>query len=82
MDDTQNEVSRRSLLKLIGTTAGSAMMYQTMVAMGWAGTSDFIAPPKLSGDVKGATVLVLGAGLAGLTSAYELRKAGYKVEGP
>ena len=80
MDDTQNEVSRRSLLKLIGTTAGSAMMYQTMVAMGWAGTSDFIAPPKLSGDVKGATVLVLGAGLAGLTSAYELRKAGYKVQ--
>ena len=80
MDDAQNEVSRRSLLKLIGTTAGSAMMYQTMVAMGWAGTSDFIAPPKLSGDVKGATVLVLGAGLAGLTSAYELRKAGYNVQ--
>jgi hypothetical protein len=32
----ENPVSRRSLLKLIGTTAGSAMMYETMVAMGYA----------------------------------------------
>lgn len=76
----ENPVSRRSLLKLIGTTAGSAMMYETMVAMGYAGTSDFNNPIKLSGDVKGATVLVLGAGLAGMTAAYELRKAGYKVQ--
>ena len=56
------------------------MMYETMVAMGYAGTSDFNNPIKLSGDVKGASVLVLGAGLAGMTAAYELRKAGYKVQ--
>ena len=37
-------------------------------------------PIKLSGDVKGASVLILGAGLAGMTAAYELRKAGYKVQ--
>ena len=64
-NENGNPASRRSLLKLIGTTAGSAMMYETMVAMGYAGTSDFNNPIKLSGDVKGATVLVLGAGLAG-----------------
>ena len=71
--------TRRALLQLIGTTAGTAMMYETMVAMGYAGTSDFTGPIKLSGDVKGASVLILGSGLAGMTAAYELRKAGYKV---
>ena len=30
--------------------------------------------------VKGASVLILGAGLAGMTAALELRKAGYKVQ--
>ena len=55
-------------------------MYETMVAMGYAGTSDFNGPIKLSGDVKGASVLILGAGLAGMTAAYELRKAGYTVQ--
>ena len=76
----ENPVSRRDLLRLIGTTAGSAVMYDAMVAMGYAATSDFNQPIKLSGDVKGASVLVLGAGLAGMTAAYELRKAGYKVQ--
>ena len=76
----ENPVSRRSLLKFIGATGGGAMMYDTMVAMGYTGTSDFNGPIKLSGDVKGASVLILGAGLAGMTAAYELRKAGYKVQ--
>jgi monoamine oxidase len=80
MDQDPHAVSRRSLLKLIGTTAGSGVMYDMMVAMGYAGTSDFTGPIKLSGDVKGASVLVLGAGLSGMTAAYELRKAGYKVQ--
>ena len=65
-------VSRRSLLKLIGTTGGAAMMYQTMEAMGYVGTSDFKGPIKLSGKPKGASVLVLGAGLAGMTAAYRI----------
>jgi monoamine oxidase len=73
-------VSRRSLLKFIGATGGGALMYDTMVAMGYTGASDFNGPIKLSNAPKGATVLVLGAGLAGMTAAYELRKAGYKVQ--
>ncbi|WP_229258385.1 FAD-dependent oxidoreductase [Duganella rivi] len=32
------------------------------------------------GSGKGTKVLVLGAGIAGLVSAYELRKAGYQVQ--
>jgi monoamine oxidase len=80
MAQIASPVSRRSLLKLIGTVAGSAVMYDTMLAMGYAAQSDFSGPVKLSGDIKGASVLVLGAGIAGMTSAYELRKAGYKVQ--
>src|SRR5690242_4487829 len=67
---------------LIGPAKSDVPVYpiDTMVAMGYTGTSDFAGPIKLPGDVKGASVLVLGAGLAGMTAAYELRKAGYKVQ--
>ena len=42
--------------------------------------SAYKGPIKLDGDPKGASVLILGAGLAGMTAALELRKAGYKVQ--
>src|SRR5262245_2367 len=80
MSDTeQPRVSRRDLLTLIGTIAGSAVMYQAMASLGFAADSPY-KPAKLDGDPKGASVLILGAGLAGLVSALELRKAGYKVQ--
>jgi monoamine oxidase len=72
-------MDRRSLLRLVGTVAGSAVMYQAMTELGYAGESDFTGPIELDGDPKGASVLILGAGMAGMTAAYELRKAGYKV---
>ena len=43
-------------------------------------SSPYKGPIKLDGDPKGASVLILGAGLAGLVAALELRKAGYKVQ--
>src|SRR5205823_11748061 len=49
-------------------------------SLGFASESNYKGPIKLSGDPKGASVLVLGAGLAGLTPALELRAAGYKVQ--
>ena len=48
--------------------------------LGQVPESGFRGPPKLSGAPKNRTVLVLGAGLAGLVAAYELRKAGYSVK--
>jgi monoamine oxidase len=78
----QNEpvtVSRRDLLTLIGTVSGSAAMYHAMTSLGFASDSGYRGPIRLDGDPKGASVLILGAGLAGLTAALELRKAGYKV---
>ncbi|WP_342239727.1 flavin monoamine oxidase family protein [Inquilinus sp. OTU3971] len=81
MQEEQGDgVSRRGLLSLIGMTAGSAAMYQAMTSLGLAAESGYKGPVDLSGDPKGATVLVLGAGLAGLTAALELRQAGYKVQ--
>ena len=73
-------VSRRDLLSLIGAVSGSAAMYHAMTSLGFASDSGYKGPIKLDGDPKGASVLILGAGLAGMTAALELRKAGYKVQ--
>ncbi len=73
-------VRRRDLLALIGTISGSAAMYHAMTALGFAADSGYRGPIKLDGDPKGASVLILGAGLAGMTAALELRKAGYRVQ--
>jgi monoamine oxidase len=72
-------VDRRHLLAMIGTATNAAVMYQAMTSLGHAAESDFQGPVELAGDPKGASVIVLGAGLAGMTAALELRKAGYKV---
>jgi monoamine oxidase len=72
-------VSRRDLLSLIGAVSGSAAMYHAMTALGFAADSGYKGPIRLEGDPKGASVLILGAGLAGMTAALELRKAGYQV---
>ena len=73
-------VSRRDLLSLIGAVSGSAAMYHAMTSLGFASDSGYKGPIKLEGDPKGASILILGAGLAGMTAALELRKAGYKVQ--
>src|SRR5229473_6821729 len=72
-------VSRRDLLSLIGAVSGSAAMYHAMTSLGFASDSGYKGPVRLEGDPKGASVLILGAGLAGMTAALELRKAGYNV---
>jgi len=78
--DEPTATSRRDLLKLIGLTAGSAALYQAMTSLGYAAESGYKGPIKLEGDPKGASVLILGAGLAGMVAALELRQAGYKVK--
>lgn len=73
-------LSRRDLLSLVGSVAGSAAMYHAMTSLGFASESTYKGPIRLEGDAKGASVLILGAGLAGMTAALELRAAGYKVQ--
>ena len=75
-----SSLTRRELLTLIGRIAGSGAMYQAMSSLAFAADSTFKQPIELRGAPKGASVLILGAGLAGLVAAYELRKAGYRVQ--
>ncbi|NKF23876.1 flavin monoamine oxidase family protein [Solimonas marina] len=73
-------LSRRELLAMIGTVAGSAVSYRAMASMGLIEESTYNGPVKLEGSPKGASVLILGSGIAGMVSAMELRNAGYKVK--
>jgi monoamine oxidase len=73
-------VSRRDLLSLVGKTAGGAAMYHAMTALGFAAESTYSGPVELRDAPKGTSILVLGAGMAGLVAACELRKAGYIVK--
>jgi monoamine oxidase len=80
MTDETWPQSRRELLTMIGKMGGGVALYQAMTALGFAAETQFTGPPNLSGAKPGSTVLVLGAGLAGMLAAYELTKAGYKVQ--
>jgi monoamine oxidase len=80
MSEDHAGMRRRDLLALIGATAGSAVMYQAMASLGLAAESTYAGPIKLDGDPKGASVLILGAGLAGMVAALELRKVGYRAQ--
>ena len=80
MSEPSKHVSRRQLLSMIGKVAGGSAMYQAMSSLGYAAESHYSGPVKLSNAKPGSTVLVLGAGLAGLVAAHELRAAGYKVQ--
>jgi monoamine oxidase len=71
---------RRDLLGLIGAAAGGSAMYMAMTALGHAAESTYTGRVHLQGDPKGASVLVLGAGVAGMVAAMELRRAGYRVQ--
>jgi monoamine oxidase len=72
--------TRRQLLTAIGMVGGTSALYASMTTMGHAAETQFHGPPNLSGARKGASVIVLGAGLAGMLAAYELTKAGYRVQ--
>ncbi|MDN3714012.1 FAD-dependent oxidoreductase [Paracoccus cavernae] len=80
MSEISKGMSRRDLLAMVGFAAGASAMYSAMSGMGYAAPSTYTGPIKLEGDPKGASVLILGAGLAGMTAALELRNAGYKVQ--
>jgi monoamine oxidase len=73
--------TRRSFLNAVGRAGGAAAVYETMVALGMIRVpAAFAGPPQVPSDRgKGQRVVILGAGIAGLTAAYELSKAGYEV---
>jgi monoamine oxidase len=81
MSDDFPKFTRRRFLEAIGMAGGAAAVYETMTALGLLHVpAAFAGPPILPPDVgKGKRVIILGAGIAGLTAAYELRKGGFEV---
>lgn len=73
-------ISRRDFLGMVGVAGGSAAVFQMMNVMGLAASSTYRKPDLGGTSGAGKKVLILGAGLAGMCSAYELNKAGYEVE--
>src|SRR3984957_12312179 len=80
-ENSGTAMSRRRLLTMIGLSAGGSVMYQAMHSLGLAAETNFKGPIRLSAAPKGASVLILGAGMAGMSAAYQLRNAGYQVQG-
>jgi monoamine oxidase len=80
-EEGKSPLTRRRFLEMVGAAGGAAAVYETMVAMGLLATPKaFAGPPDTSGAPgKGKSVLVLGAGVAGLVAAYRLRQAGCTV---
>ena len=79
IDTMSPTISRRRLLHLVGATAGSAAAYQAALGLGAMSDAKAIERPDLVPVTQGARrVLILGAGIAGLTAAYELSRKGYE----
>ncbi len=71
-------LTRRTFLERLAGTAGATVTYEAMTALGLLAVP--VSPAtafELRGQAGGAEVLILGAGLAGMTVAYELGKLGY-----
>ncbi|KKB11426.1 flavin monoamine oxidase [Devosia geojensis] len=80
MDNEEVQPTRREFLSMVGAVGGAALMYQAMAMMGIAKASPYAGPIELGQAPEGTRVIILGAGLAGMVAAMELRDAGYAVE--
>lgn len=69
--------SRRDLIHLVGKAGGVAAAYRTMAAMGLLPVPDAYAGPPVLSPGRGRRIVIIGAGIAGMVLAWELRKAGY-----
>src|SRR5262245_32790808 len=77
-------LSRRRFLQSVGVSGGAGALFATMGALGLAPAHatapDFRAPQPSDFHLTGRAakkVVILGGGIAGLATAYELGKAGY-----
>ena len=73
-------LTRRGFLERLGAVGGYSAVYLGMEAMGLLNSPAAGEPFELpSGSGRGRKVVILGAGISGLVSAYELRRAGWDV---
>ncbi len=74
-------VSRRSFIHQVAAVGGYGAAYSAMVSLGlMAVPGEAAAAPQLPPTFgQGKRVLILGGGIGGLVSAYELERAGFSV---
>jgi monoamine oxidase len=71
-------LTRRVFLERIAQIGGYAATFSTMQVLGLLPAVGQSSLPSLSADFgRGKKILILGAGIAGMSAAYELRKAGF-----
>jgi monoamine oxidase len=75
------KISRRDFVRRVGILGGVGAAHVAMEALGLAVVPlSYAGPPSLPPESgKGVKIVILGAGIAGLSTGYELRKAGYDV---
>jgi monoamine oxidase len=73
-------LTRRRFFEQLAAVGGMSLAVAGLEALGFGFGSARAAPPSLTGGSKGKKIVILGAGLAGMTAAYELEKAGYQVQ--
>jgi monoamine oxidase len=74
-------ISRRDFLMRVGQAGGYSAAFATMQSLGLIPMKEAAAEPirAEAGVGKGVRVVVLGSGIGGLVSAYEMKKLGYEV---
>ncbi len=74
-------VTRRDFLERLGAVGGYSAVYLGMEALGMINAPPAAAEPFALPRAAGSnnSVVILGAGIAGLVAAYELLRAGWKV---
>src|SRR5579862_1989423 len=79
-DKRNMPISRREFVTRIAQAGGYGAAFMTMHSLGLLGLveseqqKDFPLPPSTG---RGTKVIILGAGIAGLAAAYEMRRAGF-----
>lgn len=72
-------LTRRSFIQHMAQVGGYAAAFSTMRVLGLIAAPGISTLPQLPTDFgKGKKVLILGGGITGLVSTYELRKAGFE----
>lgn len=78
-DGQGTPLTRRKFIQAITALGGTAASWSAMSAWGHLASAQTTSPPILEGGGKNTSVVILGAGPAGLVSGYELMNQGYDV---